>query len=122
MGVDIKSIVGMVAKHKIATVGILAGAAVFAGSATFIIAKENPQPIVEVVENEIMTFASKWPSSFTSDAYSEPEFIDDENRTNNAFNVADFGEQGTNGWFYRYGSSQDPARSLWIRRGPGNCR
>lgn len=111
MGVDIKSIVGMVAKHKIAIVGILAGAAVFAGSATFIIAKENPQPIVEVVENEIMTFASKWPSSFTSDAYSEPEFIDDENRTNNAFNVADFGEQGTNGWFYRYGSSQDPARS-----------
>ncbi|SFP70430.1 hypothetical protein SAMN04487928_10686 [Butyrivibrio proteoclasticus] len=45
MGVDIKSIVGMVAKHKIAIVGILAGAAVFAGSATFIIAKEDSQPI-----------------------------------------------------------------------------
>ncbi|WP_022772428.1 hypothetical protein [Butyrivibrio sp. AE2015] len=56
MGVDIKSIVGMVAKHKIAIVGILAGAAVFAGS-----------------------------SSFTSDAYSEPEFIDDENRTNDSW-------------------------------------
>ena len=52
-----------------------------------------------------------WPESFIVEAYDEPEFIDDPARTNNAFNVIDFGEQGSNGWFYRCGDYKRPERS-----------
>lgn len=63
--------------------------------------------------------ASRWPSCFSSDEYKEPEFADDENRTNNAFNVADFGEQGSNGWFYRYGKPGKPYKSKQIEKFDG---
>ena len=52
-----------------------------------------------------------WPDAFVAEAYDEPAFDDDPSRTNNAFNVVDFGEQGTNGWFYRYGDYRRPERS-----------
>ncbi len=63
------------------------------------------------IKDEIVALAGGWPQSFMADDYVEPEFVDDKNRTNNAFNVADFGEQGNNGWFYRYGSATNPAAS-----------
>ncbi|MBQ7148682.1 MAG: hypothetical protein IJR96_08015 [Pseudobutyrivibrio sp.] len=52
-----------------------------------------------------------WPSSFDVEEYDEPEFVDSASRTNNAFNVEDFGEQGKNGWFYRYGDYNNPKKS-----------
>ncbi len=63
------------------------------------------------IKDEIVALAGGWPQSFMADDYVEPEFVDDKNRTNNAFNVADFGEQGNNGWFYRYGTATNPASS-----------
>ena len=61
-----------------------------------------------------MKVAAFWPSAFEAEEYEEPPFADDPDRTNNAFNVMDFGEQGKNGWFYRYGSSKKPWRSQRI--------
>ena len=52
-----------------------------------------------------------WPDAFNVQAYEEPAFDDDPARTNNAFNVIDFGEQGSNGWFYRFGDYKHPERS-----------
>ena len=63
------------------------------------------------IDDDLVALSAAWPKSFMASDYVEPEFIDDENRTNNAFNVSDFGEQGNNGWFYRYGSSMDPTSS-----------
>ena len=51
--------------------------------------------------DEVARVAASWPEAFEAEVYNEPAFEDDENRTNNAFNVKDFGEQGKNGWFYR---------------------
>ncbi|MDO4520659.1 MAG: hypothetical protein Q4B44_03360, partial [Erysipelotrichaceae bacterium] len=52
-----------------------------------------------------------WPDAFVVKADDEPPFEDDPSRTNNAFNVIDFGAQGSNGWFYRYGDYRKPERS-----------
>jgi len=60
---------------------------------------------------ETLSVPLSWPSALNVEANVEPPFADDPNRTNNAFNVQDFGEQGNNGWFYRYGSSKRPHRS-----------
>ena len=54
-----------------------------------------------------------------SEAFTEPPFADDPARTNNAFNVQDFGEQGRNGWFYRYGESKRPWRARQIENFDG---
>jgi hypothetical protein len=57
---------------------------------------------------ELQLLSAGWPSDFEVEPHVEPPFADDPNRTNNAFNVQDFGEQGSNGWFYRYGDSKAP--------------
>jgi len=62
-----------------------------------------------------------WPSAFEPEAYNEPPYTEDPNRTNNAFNVKDFGEQGRNGWFYRYGDAKKPQRSKQIERFDGEA-
>ncbi|MBR6378188.1 MAG: FIVAR domain-containing protein, partial [Oscillospiraceae bacterium] len=67
------------------------------------------------VNLEVEKLAAFWPEAFSSDdSYVEPPFEDVEGRTNNAFNVQDFGPQGNNGWFYRYGSSKKPQRSRQV--------
>ena len=112
MGAKIEKIVKTFLKYKIVVGGVLVIALLCTAVAVLGAPKgEIDKPEIVTIEDEIMALASSWPSSFNSDNYVEPEFVDDENRTNNAFNVADFGEQGNNGWFYRYGSSQDPSRS-----------
>ena len=112
MGLDLKKVVAVASKYKVALGGMLAIVATCTGIAACGTKEEAlQQSAIVTIEDEIVALASSWPSSFISHDYIEPEFVDDENRTNNAFNVADFGEQGNNGWFYRYGSSQDPARS-----------
>ena len=62
-------------------------------------------------EEEIPKVSAGWPSDFNVEDIEEPPFEDVPGRTNNAFNVVDFGEQGTGGWFYRYGDSKRPERS-----------
>lgn len=70
-----------------------------------------------VSEPEVITvMAAQWPDCFASEEYEEPVFKEDKNRDNNAFNVADFGEQGSNGWFYRYGNSTKPSKSKYIEK------
>ena len=63
--------------------------------------------------------AATWPAAFEPEHYEEPPYTEDPNRTNNAFNVKDFGEQGKNGWFYRYGDAKKPWRSKQIERFDG---
>ena len=70
---------------------------------------------------EAERIAAFWPEAFELEEYQEPPFEDDANRTNNAFNVKDFGEQGTNGWFYRYGDAKKPQRSRQIERFDGEA-
>ena len=65
---------------------------------------------------EVELCAATWPQAFELEEYLEPPYTEDPNRTNNAFNVKDFGEQGTNGWFYRYGDAKKPQRSRQIER------
>lgn len=60
-----------------------------------------------------------WPDAFVVKADDEPAFDDDPARTNNAFNVIDFGAQGSNGWFYRYGDYRKPERSKRVERFDG---
>ena len=62
-------------------------------------------------KDEIELLPALWPEAFNVAPINEPPFVDSPDRTNNAFNVQDFGEQGTNGWFYRYGNSKRPQRS-----------
>ena len=69
--------------------------------------------------DEAARVAASWPDAFEAEVYNEPAFEDDENRTNNAFNVKDFGEQGKNGWFYRYGNAKKPERSKRVERFDG---
>ncbi len=64
--------------------------------------------------NDVELLPPSWPSAFDVKPNNEPPFVDDPARTNNAFNVQDFGEQGTNGWFYRYGNSKRPERAKRI--------
>ena len=66
------------------------------------------------VEEGMAMLTAQWPDSFFQEEYIEPEFNDEESRGNNAFNVADFGEQGNNGWFYRYGNPDKPHKSKLI--------
>ena len=90
----------------------LAGVAVIGGGAAAAVTVANNLSDGGLVEETGLTFLSaKWPEVFDVKGYEEPEFVDVPNRTNNAFNVSDFGEQGKNGWFYRYGSAQTPSRS-----------
>lgn len=91
----------------VATVAI---AAVVVATMAFI----QPKEPVDLTEIEILE--SKVPLSFGQDKYVEPEFVDSEARTNNAFNVIDFGEQGNNGWFYRYGDANKPQLSKQIEK------
>ena len=63
--------------------------------------------------------AASWPGAFEPEHYEEPPYTEDPTRTNNAFNVKDFGEQGKNGWFYRYGDAKKPQRSKQIERFDG---
>ena len=63
--------------------------------------------------------AATWPGAFEPEHYEEPPYTEDPTRTNNAFNVKDFGEQGKNGWFYRYGDAKKPLRSRQIERFDG---
>ncbi len=62
-----------------------------------------------------------WPDAFIAKADDEPPFEDDPNRTNDAFNVIDFGAQGSNGWFYRYGDYRKPERSHRLERFNGEA-
>ena len=62
-------------------------------------------------EEESPKVSAGSPSDFNVEEIEEPPFEDVPGRTNNAFNVVDFGEQGTGGWFYRYGDSKRPERS-----------
>ncbi len=55
-----------------------------------------------------------WPDAFVVKAVEEPPFEDDPSRTNNAFNVIDFGKQGNNGWIFRAGDYKHPERSQWL--------
>ena len=88
----------------------LAGVAVIGGGAAVGVNVVNNLSDGGLVEETGLTFLSaKWPEVFDVKGYEEPEFVDVPNRTNNAFNVSDFGEQGRNGWFYRYGSAQNPS-------------
>ncbi|SHJ00217.1 hypothetical protein [Pseudobutyrivibrio xylanivorans] len=90
----------------------LAGVAVVGGGAAAGIHLAGNLSEDGMLEETGLTFLSaKWPEVFDVEGYVEPEFVDVPNRTNNAFNVSDFGEQGKNGWFYRYGSAQNPSRS-----------
>ena len=68
---------------------------------------------------EVELCAATWPAAFEPEHYEEPPYTEDPNRTNNAFNVKDFGEQGKNGWFYRYGDAKKPQRSRQIERFDG---
>ncbi len=61
--------------------------------------------------DELLRASVGWPSAFNIEEIDEPPFEDEPGRTNNAFNVVDFGEQGKGGWFYRYGNSKRPQRS-----------
>lgn len=46
----------------------------------------------------------------------EPDgFIETEGRTNNAFNVADFGPQSSNGWMYKAGDATEPWLATTLR-------
>lgn len=65
----------------------------------------------EIDTDELVRASVGWPSAFDVEEIDEPPFEDEPGRTNNAFNVVDFGEQGHGGWFYRYGNSKRPQRS-----------
>ena len=65
------------------------------------------------------TVDASWPACFHFEEYEEPEFQDSDSRKNIAFNVADFGEQGSNGWFYRYGKAEKPYKSEQIEKTDG---
>ena len=69
--------------------------------------KEGPA----VETDDLLRASVGWPSDFNIEEIDEPPFEDEPGRTNNAFNVVDFGEQGHGGWFYRYGNSKRPQRS-----------
>ena len=103
-----KKLMGMSRKAKLLAGGGVVVAAAASVAASFAFAGGNT-PVT--IKDEIVALAGGWPQSFMADDYVEPEFVDDKNRTNNAFNVADFGEQGNNGWFYRYGTATNPAAS-----------
>ncbi|WP_026650789.1 hypothetical protein [Butyrivibrio proteoclasticus] len=111
MGKSIKGLGEFIAAHKKFFGGAFLSLVLCVSAVTIIYAKGVKKEEIVLVEDDIALLPDSWPSSFNTDDYVEPEFVDDGERTNNAFNVADFGEQGQNGWFYRYGSSQDPARS-----------
>ncbi|MGX8704260.1 MAG: hypothetical protein ACSW8H_07420, partial [bacterium] len=86
--------------------GLAAGlmaAAILAGCSK----KEGPA----VETDDLLRASVGWPSDFNIEEIDEPPFEDEPGRTNNAFNVVDFGEQGHGGWFYRYGNSKRPQRS-----------
>lgn len=92
--------------------GVLIGTIAVGGIATGTIML-NKKP-VEKEDNIIEVVESKWPATFLSEEYNEPKFVDDKKRQNKAFNVADFGSQGSNGWFYRYGKANKPSKSKQI--------
>ena len=68
---------------------------------------------------EVERVGALWPMAFEPEQYEEPPYTEDPTRTNYAFNVKDFGEQGKNGWFYRYGDAKKPWRSRQIERFDG---
>ncbi|WP_026520470.1 hypothetical protein [Butyrivibrio sp. FCS006] len=119
MGDFFKKVFGMIAGHKTISGVAFACVVAFTATACAMFSKEESRVIVNI-EDEIMALANAWPASFNTDNYVEPEFTDDPERTNNAFNVADFGEQGQNGWFYRYGSSLDPVKSKRVENFDGD--
>ena len=102
-----RKVLNAIFRHKIVAGAVVAGTIISCTAIATFVSPAAPVPI----KDELVALANGWPSSFAADDYVEPEFVDDAARTNNAFNVADFGEQGNNGWFYRYGSSLDPVKS-----------
>jgi len=102
----LKKIMTRLVKHKLVMGGIgVAAACGVAGAVVF------GMHLPQANASEIDMLSGGWPTTFSGDSYEEPEFVDSKDRTNHAFNVADFGEQGNNGWFYRYGESQKPTES-----------
>ncbi len=102
----ISKVLQAILAHKVKT-ALIASGTTAAIAVAAVVMTNHPMEI----KDEIIALGGGWPDSFFSDEYVEPEFVDDPSRTNNAFNVADFGEQGNNGWFYRYGSALDPGKS-----------
>ncbi len=92
-----------------ATIAVASVSAVVAACCIIFINPEQKEELIELIP-------SKWPACLNYEIYEEPSFTDDENRDNNAFNVADFGEQGNNGWFYRYGKATKPTESRQIEQ------
>lgn len=94
--------------------GVLA-VVVAASAAAYVLGNSNES----VIDSAVKILDSIVPTSFGGDVYEEPEFVDSDSRTNNAFNVVDFGQQGKNGWFYRYGDADRPDRSRQIENFDG---
>jgi hypothetical protein len=88
----VKKVGKKIVRHKRICAFSLAMIGVFAGVLAFFIAKPSNAKVIDLLEKG-------WPTELDGEKYDEPEFVDDENRSNNAFNVADFGDQGNNGWF-----------------------
>ncbi len=97
-----KIITGIVSASVVVggTVGVCLGTGIFSDK--------------EIASAEIETIETEWPECFQVEEYKEPAFVDHANRKNHAFNVADFGKQGSNGWFYRYGKANKPHKSKQI--------
>ena len=101
------------AKKK--TAALIAGVLAVTGAMVGILALVGNRGGMPEMSDDMNLLSVVWPSVFDVEPHVEPPFEDDPNRTNNAFNVIDFGEQGTNGWFYRYGDSKRPQRSEQIK-------
>lgn len=78
MGLDLKKVVAVASKYKVALGGMLAIVATCTGIAACG-TKEGAlqQSAIVTIEDEIVALASSWPSSFISHDYIEPEFVDD---------------------------------------------
>ena len=102
---------GAIAALLVLLAGAIGSVALFSGGSG---SKKGEEGGTEIIEKF-------WPDAFVAKADDEPPFEDDPNRTNNAFNVIDFGAQGSNGWFYRYGDYKKPDRSHRMERFNGEA-
>ncbi|MBR4163168.1 MAG: hypothetical protein IKR11_06570, partial [Solobacterium sp.] len=104
-----KVLFGFLSSKAKAIIAACVGIAAVAGGLIFALLNNNSGGKINTQDIELIE--AFWPDAFVVQAYDEPPFADDPNRTNNAFNVIDFGEQGSNGWFFRYGDYKKPERS-----------
>ena len=96
----LKKFMGLPLKTKVISC-VCAGALVSGTVAAVAVGTMNDEEMQQEDIIEALTpLSGGWPSSFDVKKYDEPEFVDSAFRTNNAFNVEDFGEQGVNGWYY----------------------